>query len=337
MSVEAGPGAPALELRPGEVAAVTAHGVESVEDAVRWAGTHRDRVRAWLLEHGALLVRGLDLRAAAAVGAVAARLTTVMAEREGFASRASLPGGVYSSSAWAPDMPMCMHHELSYARTFPATMLFACQAVAESGGEIELADAAAMAAALPPDLVDGFARDGWWLSRNYHPEAGTSWQDAFGTDDRDAVAAYCAANGIRHQWRDELVLRTWQRRPALLDHPTSGARCWFNQIAFLNEWTMEEAIRDYLVAEFGVEGLPFNTGRGAGQRLDASTVDVLNTTYTRHAVRVRWRPGDLLLVDNVRTAHSRLPFTGHREVVVAMGDPVDRAAADAEWAGSPEG
>jgi alpha-ketoglutarate-dependent taurine dioxygenase len=331
MSVEAGPGAPAVELRSGGVATVTAPDIESGADAVRWAATHREALRALVLEHGALLVRGLGLRNAETVSGVAARLTTLMVEREGFATRTRLPGGAYSSSEWASDMPMCMHHELSYSRTFPATMIFACLAVAESGGEIELADAAVMAAELPAELIDGFVREGWWLSRNYHPETGQSWQDAFGTDDRDAVAAYCADNGIVHRWRDGQVLRTWQRRPALLDHPVTGARCWFNQIAFLNEWTMEEAIREYLVAEFGVDGLPFNTGQGTGQRLGASTVDALNTAYARRAVRVRWQPGDLLVVDNVRTSHSRLPYTGRREVVVAMGDALDRAELDAGW------
>jgi hypothetical protein len=29
-----------------------------------------------------------------------------------------------------------------------------------------------------------------------------------------------------------------------------------------------------------------------------------------------------MLVDNIRTAHSREPFVGEREVLVAMSDPV---------------
>jgi len=35
-----------------------------------------------------------------------------------------------------------------------------------------------------------------------------------------------------------------------------------------------------------------------------------------------WQEGDLMLVDNIRTAHSREAFEGPREVVVAMADPV---------------
>lgn len=47
-------------------------------------------------------------------------------------------------------------------------------------------------------------------------------------------------------------------------HPDSGERCWFNQIAFLNEWTMEPEVREFLTQEFGPEGLPFNTFLGDG-------------------------------------------------------------------------
>ena len=39
-------------------------------------------------------------------------------------------------------------------------------------------------------------------------------------------------------------------------------------------------------------------------------------------MREPWQAGDLMLVDNVRTAHSREAFEGPREVLVAMADPV---------------
>jgi alpha-ketoglutarate-dependent taurine dioxygenase len=44
--------------------------------------------------------------------------------------------------------------------------------------------------------------------------------------------------------------------------------------------------------------------------------------YEANTVRERWQPDDLLLVDNVRTAHGREPFDGPRDIVVGMADPV---------------
>ncbi|MBY8848169.1 hypothetical protein K7G98_05700 [Saccharothrix sp. MB29] len=36
-----------------------------------------------------------------------------------------------------------------------------------------------------------------------------------------------------------------------MKHPGTGTPCWFNQIAFLNEHTMDPAVRDYLISELG--------------------------------------------------------------------------------------
>jgi alpha-ketoglutarate-dependent taurine dioxygenase len=47
-------------------------------------------------------------------------------------------------------------------------------------------------------------------------------------------------------------------------------------------------------------------------------VQLLNAAYAANTVREPWRAGDLLLVDNVRTAHSRESFTGPRDIVVGM-------------------
>ena len=69
--------------------------VTAAGDPARWAAAHRDALRATVLEHGALLVRGLGLRDAAAVGAVFRALagSGLMAEREAFAPRADLRRG----------------------------------------------------------------------------------------------------------------------------------------------------------------------------------------------------------------------------------------------------
>jgi hypothetical protein len=105
-------------------------------------------------------------------------------------------------------------------------------------------------------------------------------------------------------------------------HPLTGQRCWFNQIAFLNERTLDPEIREYLVDVYGEDGLPFNTCFGNGDPLGDDVVRLLNETYEASTVREPWQAGDLLLVDNVRTAHSREPYEGPREVLVAMADPV---------------
>jgi alpha-ketoglutarate-dependent taurine dioxygenase len=292
-------------------------------DAPRWAAEHRDGLRAVVAEHGSILIRGLGLRDAAETGAVVRRLATgLMTEKEAFAPRRAYGDGVHSSTKWPANQQMCMHHELSYLLEFPGLMMFACLTAPSDGGATPVADAPTVLHALPAELVQRFEREGWMLIRNYNEDMGASVGEAFGTDDRGAVESYCRSNAIEFEWQPDGGLRTRQRRSAVLNHPVTGRRCWFNQIAFLNEWTIDPEVREFLVEAYGADGLPFNTYFGNGDPIGEDAVALLNEVYEANTLREPWQAGDLLLVDNIRTAHSREPFKGQREVLVAMAEPV---------------
>ena len=51
-------------------------------------------------------------------------------------------------------------------------------------------------------------------------------------------------------------------------------------------------------------------------------MQLVNEVYEARTVREPWQAGDLMIVDNISSAHSREPFTGQREVLVGMADPV---------------
>src|SRR5207249_11772120 len=104
-----------VDLRPGKPPMLQ---VEATGDAPRWVAEHRDALRAAVAEHGSLMLRGLGLRDAAETEAVFRTLGSLMTEREAFAPRRRYSPGVYSSSKWPPNLPMCMHHELSYGLEF---------------------------------------------------------------------------------------------------------------------------------------------------------------------------------------------------------------------------
>jgi alpha-ketoglutarate-dependent taurine dioxygenase len=297
--------------------------VGTVPDAPAWAADQRDALRAVDAAHGAVLVGGLGSGDPAEAGAVFARLSDrLMTEREAFAPREAYTAGVYASTAWPSNQPMCMHHELSYLLDPPGLLLLACVRAPAGGGATALADAAAVLEALPPGLVERFDRDGWLLTRSFNDEIGASVEEAFGAADRAAVETYCRAQAIETEWQPGGGLRTRQRRPAVVRHPRTGRRCWFNQVAFLNEWTLAPEVREYLVEVYGADGLPFTTRYGDGTPIEEDVVALLNDTYEACTVREPWQAGDLMLVDNIATAHSREPYEGAREVVVGLADPV---------------
>jgi alpha-ketoglutarate-dependent taurine dioxygenase len=308
-----------VELRPGSPPVLRA---ASPGDPAAWAAEHRADLRAAVLEHGSLLVRGLGLADADTAAAVAGRLSDrLVGEREAFAPREPRPGGLFSSTPWQANQPMCMHHELSYTLEVPGLLLFACLTAPTGGGATAVADAPTVLTALPADLVARFEREGWMLTRSYNDEIGASVEEAFGTDDRGAVEAYCRANEIEFEWQPDGGLRTRQRRSAVVRHPVTGQRCWFNQVAFLNQWTLAEEVREYLVDVYGEDGLPFNTRFGNGDPIGEDVVQTVNEVYEANTARDPWQAGDLLLVDNIRTAHSREAYEGPREVVVGLADP----------------
>ena len=312
-----------IDLQPGRPPMLRA---PSSGDASAWAAEHREALRAAVVEHGSVLIRGLGLRDAPEVGSVFRRLANgLMEEKEAFAPRSAYSDGVYSSTKWPANQQMCMHHELSYRLEFPGLMLFACLAAPTRGGATTVANSATVLESLPGDLVGRFEQHGWLLTRTYNDEIGASYAEAFGTDDRGAIESYCRSNAIGFEWQPDDGLRTWQRRSAVVRHPVTGQRCWFNQIAFLNEWTLAPEIREYLVDVYGADGLPFNTWFGNGDPIGADVVDLLNEVYEANTAREPWQAGDLLLVDNIRTAHSREPFEGSREVLVALADRVNLA------------
>jgi alpha-ketoglutarate-dependent taurine dioxygenase len=310
-----------VDLQPGRPAMLSA---EPTGDATGWADEHREAVRAVVAEHGALLVRGLGLRDPAQIAGVFHRLaaTGLMSEREAFAPRRVYSDGVYSASKWPSNQQMCMHNELSYALEFPGLLMFACLTAATAGGATGVADSTTVLRSIPAELAARFEREGWLLTRNYNEDIGASVEEAFGTDDRGVIEDYCRANAIEFEWPPDGGLRTRQRRSAIVRHPITGERCWFNQVAFLNERTLDPEVREYLVDIYGADALPFNTRFGSGDPVGEDVVELLNQIYEANTAREPWQAGDLLLVDNIRAAHSRESFEGSREVLAAMADGV---------------
>ncbi|MEV8631146.1 TauD/TfdA family dioxygenase [Streptosporangium sp. NPDC051023] len=281
-------------------------------------------LREALTEHGALYLRGLpltDVEDFAKIRDVIIPRHTPY--REKATPRSDFGNGVFSSTDLPPSQSIRMHNENSYTLTFPGLLMFACLTAPAEGGATPVADCRKVLRNIPPRLTEKMRATGWLLRRSYSEYISTDWRTAFAATGRDDVERYCADNLIDHEWRDDGNLRTSQLRPGIIRHPRTGDEVWFNHLAFWNEWSLDEELRETLVDEFGQDGLPFNTGFGDGEPLSRDDLETVQAAYESATVRERWRPGDLLIVDNILTAHGRDPFRGDRRIVVAMGEPVD--------------
>lgn len=274
-------------------------------------------VPALLDRDGAVLIRDARVTTAAALATLATQLGLTAADQlEPFAPRRDLGHGVWSQLAWPSTSPMCMHHELGWQRRPPPYLVVACLVSPTSGGRTAVADGRVVLSLLPDRLVHRAGRHGWLLLRRYDAGLfGMPWEQAFSGMDRAAVTAYAAAEGIDLEWEPGRLL-TRRCRPAIRPTGIDGAPAWSNLLAFCSEWTMDPAVRDFLLATVGRSSLQFETAFGDGSPFPAADVETVHAAYDRAAVRIAWRAGDVLVLDNIRTAHSTEAFTGEREMAV---------------------
>ena len=141
--------------------------------------------------------------------------------------------------------------------------------------------------------------------------------------DKAAVEQYCLKSGIDCEWKSDDRLRTRQVRPAVARHPRTGERSWFNHAAFFHVSTLDPSIREALLEEFEEDELPSNTYYGDGSTIEPSVLDEIRDAYTQEAISFPWERQDVLVLDNIYTAHSRSPYEGERKVLVGMADPLN--------------
>jgi len=297
--------------------------VDADGDWLRWIAEQRAELAALLLRHGAVLITGLPIRTAADLARVRSALGYRPAEcREQFAARRELGDGVSTAPESASDREQCLHHEQGYGVEVPRIVLMACLVAAQTGGAMLLGDTRAALRRLPADLQQRFRSEGWVLKRNFRPRLGLPWSLAFGAQTPEEVERYCADGSIDWQWRRDGVLHVTQRRAAIVDHPITGDPCWFNDVAFFSQWSIDRAERDVLLGAFGQDGLPFNTYFGGGDLLGEDAYVRIVEAYKAVQRRIEWHAGDLLVLDNLLTAHGREPYRGTWEVAVAPAEPV---------------
>jgi alpha-ketoglutarate-dependent taurine dioxygenase len=294
-----------------------------LDAGLRWLTDHRAAVRAELLHCGSLMIRGMPV---ADTSGFARVRDVLMPKRAGYKEKATprtdFGEGVFSSTDLPAAQPIRLHNENSYTLDFPGTLLFGCVVAPAEGGATTVGDMREALRRIPPAIRERFESTGWLLVRNFSELAGLPWNKSFATDDPAVVEAYCRENVIGYEWLDTGTLRTRQRRSAIVTHPVTGDRAWFNHFTFWNRWTLDEDVRDVLLDTYGEDGLPFDTFVGDGSALTRDEVETLRRTYDEVTVRETWQRGDLLLVDNILNAHGREAFSGERRILVAMGDPI---------------
>jgi alpha-ketoglutarate-dependent taurine dioxygenase len=121
------------------------------------------------------------------------------------------------------------------------------------------------------------------------------------------------------EWKAGNLLRTRCVRPATVRHPRTGEWTWFNQAQHWHISCLDPATRESVVALFAEEDFPRNCYYGDGSTIADEEMRAVLDTYAQLEVVFPWERGDILLLDNLLTAHGRNRFSGERKLMVAMG------------------
>jgi alpha-ketoglutarate-dependent taurine dioxygenase len=287
-------------------------------DLKSWAASERDLIASYLRQHGAILFRHFavgpeDL--SATVSVLGGELLPYSVQ---WTPRTQLADRVFTSTEYPASESIPLHNEMSYALCWPGKIFFYCAQEPATGGETPIADSRKIYRRIDPEIRERFAAKGVRYVRHYGGGIDIPWEQAFHATDRETVELAARQAGMDLEWLEGGVLRSTQVGPGVAAHHETGESVWFNQAHLFHASAASPEIRESLMARCGPDRLPRMAFYGDGTPIEDCVIKAIQEACEQEAVCFRWRQGDLLLLDNMLTAHGRRPFSGPRKIMVCM-------------------
>lgn len=285
-----------------------------------------------LLKYGALLLRNFPIQNEHDFSTVIKHLKTgdFINYIGGDSPRKKITEGVYTSTEAPPSIKLPLHNELSYVKSYPSHIYFYCDIAPEANGQTTIGDARKIYQSIDPDVRRRFVDKGIrYISCyphkndimhriNHHHK---SWVHVFETEDKADVERKCRENDISFQWHPNDWIQISQVRPAVISHPHTQEKVWFNQVhqydfnpKFLGWWRYLGAKVLFCRKHTLLHDVTFADNTKISRDDIYHVLDVLeqNTVY------FPWQKGDILVLDNVLAMHGRATFKGKRRILAAM-------------------
>ncbi|WP_454726811.1 MULTISPECIES: condensation domain-containing protein [Cupriavidus] len=330
-------------LAPGKTFPIVIEPSAGDIDAVGWARAQRDYIESTLCRHGGILLRGFGLRTPQEFEAFAEAIEPGLYGAYGDLPKKEGGRNTYRSTPYPEREMILYHNESAHLSRWPRKQWFFCELPAQVGGATPIVDCREMYRRLPRALAEQFERKQLRYVRTFNDKLDVSWRDFFKTAERAEVEARLRASGTDFRWLDADTLQTRELCPAVIAHPVTGERSFFNQVQLHHTACLDPEVRRDLLEIVGAERMPRQVTFGDGSPIGDDTMALLGELYEACAVRFDWRQGDVVMLDNMLAAHARDPYQGPRKIVVAMGEMFERralrpladsAAADAATAGT---
>jgi alpha-ketoglutarate-dependent taurine dioxygenase len=292
------------------------------DDASAWVAKHAESVISSLTRHGALLFRGLGLKSVDDFERFASVLCPGL-----YGEYGDLPperGLVYRSTPYPKDQTILFHNEASHTHCWPMKQFFFCVKPADQGGNTPIVDCRRVHERLDPAITRRFAQRKLLYVRTFNEGLDVSWQAYFRASTAAEVEDICRRSGTECIWHESGELTTRQLCHGVARHPRTGEWVFFNQVQLHHISSLDPETRETLLSLFPPELQPRNVYYGDGSPIEDSVMEEINAVYWELASSTPWQAGDVMVLDNMLTAHARAPFSGERKILVAMGDMMTR-------------
>lgn len=303
----------------------------NVIDHQEWLKSHKHK----LAEHPAILFRNFPIHTRADLMEAIKSLVSsdqLLDYTGGTSPREKVGEGIYSSTKMPFFLKIPLHSEMAYRKKFPKKIFFYCETAPIAGGETPIVDIRRVFADIPEAIRDKLTKEGIiyyrhlknyngvrkFLSR-FNPmiETGT-WQFVFKTADPEVVNDYCRMNHYIAKWYPDGSVMLETHLPATYDGDV-----WFNSFHFFQVHSriwgkLITLLFKTLLFISGGKDLSATTGKL--NRLSKSEIAQIVDAYEKNLTMFKWQNGDLLFLDNTKTAHGRNPYFGKRKILVSLAE-----------------
>ena len=286
-----------------------------IVDCSRHAGEELRRlIQARLEQERAVYLRNTGMTAVSEMSDWADFIGIRQMDYEGgTGSRFDLGGGVLSVGTEPAHTNIDPHSEMAYWHYYPQYIMFGCESAPANGGETVIASNERVTAALNnSDTARKIFDVGIRYVRNFadreKPDSlpsTTSWQENFNCSTWQELERQCAEQGWQLQRRtDGSAKITWLEQGYEFDE-NSGRHLLFTSMARLgrafDEWAPFNALDN--------EDRPYHLSFADGSQFSDDDLCRLDQAFSRNTIPVRWRPGDIALLENIAWTHSRPPYS----------------------------
>lgn len=234
--------------------------------------------------------------------------------------RNTVVGKVKTSTETPAHLSIPLHHEVAYLKETPARLVFYCDVEPGAGGETPVVLSKVLLKNMTesnPDFVARIREKGIRYIRRIEDQATADtdqqrpWQAAYDTTDREEAETRARDTGTDTiEWDDKgaMIVRS-QVFPGIKKSGVGADdETWFNVIALLHPASHKGSGKN---APWTVK---------YGDDTDIADEDVLSIleAMKKDVAATKWAKGDVLMVDNRVSLHSRNPFTPPRRILAAI-------------------